>query len=118
MKITGIRTYLMHAGAPNLKRWAADGSFGAQSYSKNLTGSRNWLFVKIFTDEGITGIGECSGWPKVIDTAVHDLKSLLIGEDPTHIERLNQKMTIAMMGHGMLGTVGGGAMTGLDMALW
>ena len=25
---------------------------------------------------------------------------------------------IAMMGHGMTGVVGGGAMTGIDMALW
>ena len=118
MKITEIRTYLMHAGAPNLKRWAADGSFGAQSYSKNLTGSRNWLFVKIFTDAGITGIGECSGWPRVIETAVKDLSRILIGEDPTHIERLWQKMHIAIMGHGLTGTVGAGAITGLDMALW
>ena len=81
MKITEIRTYLMHAGSPSLKRWAADGSFGAQTYSKNLTGSRNWLFVKIFTDAGITGIGECSGWPRVIETAVKDLSRILVGED-------------------------------------
>jgi galactonate dehydratase len=118
MKITEIRTYLMHAGAPNLKTWAADGSFGTQSYSKNLTGTRNWLFVKVFTDEGITGIGECSGWPRVIETAVKDLSRLLIGEDPTHIERLWQTMFTAIMGHGMTGTVGAGAMNGIDMALW
>ena len=31
MKITEIRTYLMHAGAPNLRKWAADGSFGTQT---------------------------------------------------------------------------------------
>ncbi len=118
MKITEIRTYLMHAGAPSLKTWAADGSFGAQGFSKNLTGTRNWLFVKVFTDEGITGIGECSGWPRVIETAVQDLSRLLIGEDPTHIERLWQKMMIAIMGHGMTGTVGAGAINGIDMALW
>jgi len=118
MKITAIKTFLMHAGAPNLKAWAADGSFGTQVFSKNLTGTRNWLFVKIVTDEGITGIGECSGWPRVIETAVRDLTGLLVGEDPTHIERLWQKMQIAMMGHGMTGVVGAGAMTGIDMALW
>ncbi|TCR62995.1 mandelate racemase/muconate lactonizing enzyme family protein [Bosea sp. BK604] len=118
MKIVDIRTFLMHAGAPNLKSWASDGSFGTQQFSKNLTGSRNWLFVKVVTDEGITGIGECSGWPRVIRTAVEDLKSLLVGEDPTHIERLWQKMQIAIMGHGMTGVVGAGAMTGIDMALW
>ena len=118
MKITDVKTFLMHAGAPSLKSWAADGSFGTQTYSGNLTGTRNWLFVKVYTDEGITGIGECSGWPRVIETAVQDLRALLVGEDPTHIERLWQKMMIAIMGHGMTGTVGGGAMTGIDMALW
>ena len=44
--------------------------------------------TKVYTDEGIVGIGECSGWPRVIETAVQDLKRILIGEDPTHIERL------------------------------
>ncbi|MBM3523439.1 MAG: mandelate racemase/muconate lactonizing enzyme family protein, partial [Alphaproteobacteria bacterium] len=118
MKITGIKTFLMHAGSPSLKRWAADGSFGTQSFSKNLTGTRNWLFVKVTTDEGIVGLGECSGWPRVIETAVRDIAPLLVGEDPTHIERLWQKMQIAIMGHGMTGVVGAGAMTGIDMALW
>ena len=118
MKITGVKTFLMHAGAPSLKRWASDGSFGTEGFSKNLTGTRNWLFVKIYTDQGVTGIGECSGWPRVIETAVKDLAPLLIGEDPAHIERLWQKMQIAVMGHGMTGTVGAGAMTGIDMALW
>jgi galactonate dehydratase len=118
MKITDVRTFLMHAGAPSLKAWAADGSFGTEAYSKNLTGTRNWLFVKVYTDEGITGIGECSGWPRVIETAVQDLKALLVGEDPAHIERIWQKMMTAIMAHGMTGTVGAGAMTGIDMALW
>jgi galactonate dehydratase len=66
----------------------------------------------------VVGLGECSGWPRVIETAVQDLQALLIGEDPQHIERLWQKMQIAIMGHGMTGTVGAGAMTGIDMALW
>jgi galactonate dehydratase len=118
MKITDVRTFLMHAGSPSLKAWASDGSFGTQGFSKNLTGTRNWLFVKVYTDEGITGIGECSGWPRVIETAVQDLRALLVGEDPAHIERLWQKMMTAIMAHGMTGTVGAGAMTGIDMALW
>ncbi|MBB3136936.1 galactonate dehydratase [Rhizobium pisi] len=117
MKITGIRTFLMHAGQPDPSKWASDERSG-DGASRQLAGTRNWLFLKIDTDEGITGIGECSGWPRVIETAIHDLVPVLIGEDPAHIERLWQKMHIAMMGHGMLGTVGGGAMTGIDMALW
>lgn len=111
MKITDIKTFLMQAGAPSDKAWASDGK-GVQNTS------RNWLFLKIYTDEGITGVGECSGWPRVVETAVLDLRNVLIGEDPAHIERLWQKMMVAMMGHGMTGVVGGGAMSGIDMALW
>ncbi|NEJ27098.1 mandelate racemase/muconate lactonizing enzyme family protein [Rhizobium leguminosarum] len=117
MKITGIRTFLMHVGQPDPSKWASDQRAG-DGASKQFGGTRNWLFLKIDTDEGITGIGEGSGWPRVVETAIHDLAPLLIGEDPAHTERLWQKMHIAMMGHGMLGTVGGGAMTGIDMALW
>ena len=101
MKITEIKTYLMSAGV-------AGGGWQ----------KRNWLFVKIFTDEGIYGVGEASGWPRVVETAIHDLAPLLIGEDPFAIEKLWQKLFIAMMGHGMTGIVGGGALTGIDMALW
>ncbi|MEJ1157224.1 mandelate racemase/muconate lactonizing enzyme family protein [Prosthecomicrobium sp. N25] len=118
MKITEIRTFLMHAGQPDPEKWASDGNSGNRTDLNKLSGYRNWLFVKVYTDAGITGIGECSGWPRVIETAVKDMSAILVGEDPTHIERLWQKMQIAMMGHGMLGTVGAGAMTGIDMALW
>jgi galactonate dehydratase len=100
VKITDVKTYLVaaHKGGG----WA----------------KRNWCFVEVYTDEGIVGIGEASGWPRVIQTAIEDLKDVLIGEDPRRIERLWQKMLIAMMGHGMTGVVGGGAMTGIEIALW
>ena len=49
---------------------------------------RNWLFVKVYTDEGITGIGEASGWPKVIKAAIDDISPMVIGEDPMHIEKI------------------------------
>ena len=104
MKITAIKPFLMHVGAPQPKAWASDNAFGSQSYSAGITGTRNWLFVKIYTDEGVTGIGECSGWPRVIETAVQDLQRILIGEDPTHIERLWQRMMSAIMVHGLTGT--------------
>ncbi|MBN8890126.1 MAG: isomerase [Rhodospirillales bacterium 70-18] len=111
MKITEIKTFLMQAGAPSDSAWASDGK-GHQ------TGSRNWLFVKVLTDEGIYGVGECSGWPRVIEAAVRDLAGVLVGEDPAHIEKLWQKMLVAQMAHGVTGVVGAGAMAGIDMALW
>ncbi|MBT3346404.1 MAG: mandelate racemase/muconate lactonizing enzyme family protein [Gemmatimonadetes bacterium] len=102
VKIDRIETFLMHAAPPGQGGWAA----------------RNWLFVKVYTDDGLTGVGEASGWPRVVQTAIQDLTPLLIGEDPQHIERLWQKMMCSMMGHGMTGIVGAGAMTGIEMALW
>ncbi|WP_426289857.1 mandelate racemase/muconate lactonizing enzyme family protein (plasmid) [Ensifer adhaerens] len=115
MKITDIKTYLMQVGArPGLPGSTPAGKAGEADFR----GSRNWLFVKIETDEGISGIGECSGWPRVVQTAVLDYRSILIGEDPRDIDRLWHRMFIASMGHGMLGTIGGGALTGIEMALW
>ena len=102
MKITQIKTYLMQCAPPQASGWSA----------------RNWLFIKVETDAGIYGVGEASGWPRVVETAIHDLTPLMIGEDPFHIERLWGKMQVAMMGHGMTGIVGSGAMTGIEMALW
>jgi galactonate dehydratase len=118
MRITGIRTFLMQAQFPPEDAYATADKAGPQGRVSSQSGSRNWLFLKIDTDAGITGIGECSGWPRVVERAVQDLSSLLIGEDPTHIERLWQKMFSAMMGHGMTGVVGAGALSGIDMALW
>jgi galactonate dehydratase len=102
VKITDIKTFLVDATPP--------GGWGG--------GGRNWLFVKVETDEGLVGWGEASGWPRVIETAVQDLKTVLIGLDPGRIELIWQKMLLAMMGHGMTGVVGAGAMTGIEVALW
>lgn len=111
MKITDIRTYLIQVGP----RPPAPGATPGES---DFRGSRCWCFVKIITDEGIEGVGEGSGWPRVIETAVHDLANVLVGEDPAHIDRLWARMHNATMGHGLIGTVGGGAMTAIEMALW
>lgn len=111
MKITAVNTYLMQPGArPDLML-----AMGADA---DFRGSRNWLFVEVETDEGITGLGECSGWPRVVETAVKDLANVLIGEDPAHIDRLWGHLYRATMGHGLTGTVGSGALSGIEMALW
>jgi galactonate dehydratase len=101
MQITEIKTLLMDACRPS-GHWTR----------------RNWLFVKVFTDEGVYGVGEGSGWPRVVETAIQDLAPVLIGEDPMNIEALWQKMHLAVMGHGMTGVVSTGAMTAIEMALW
>jgi galactonate dehydratase len=118
MRITEIKTFLMQAEFPPENAYATADSGKAKPGVGSSAGSRNWLFVKIYTDAGITGIGECSGWPRVVERAVQDLATILVGEDPGNIERLWQKMFGAIMGHGMTGVVGAGAMSGIDMALW
>jgi galactonate dehydratase len=111
MKITDVRTHLMQAGAPPHTGWTGTGKSA-------LSASRNWLFVTVHTDDGLVGTGEGSGWPRVVAAAVDDLRQLLIGENPADIERLSQKLRVAMMGHGQTGVVGSGAIAAIDIALW
>jgi len=98
MKIIDVKTFLMHVGEPPRSQWASDGQMQAKSgvVASGFGGARNWRCVKVYTDEGITGIGECSGWPRVIETAVQDLKTILVGQDPTHIERIWQRMHVSL----------------------
>ena len=51
-------------------------------------GWRPWTFIKVSTDEGITGWGECSvaRGPFAVAGAVEDFKTLLIGADPRAFE--------------------------------
>ena len=111
-RITAIRTHLMQAGPLGVSGWAADVK------DSITTGTRNWLFVTIETEDGITGIGEGSGWPRVVEAAVRDLAHVVVGEDAFGTERLWQRMHVAIMGHGMSGVVGQGAIGAIDMALW
>lgn len=114
MRITAVTPYVMAAGAPGETSWSAGGPEGGMSSG----GARHWCFVKIETDEGIYGVGEGSGWPKVVGAAIADLASLLIGENPENIDRLWHKLFVAQMGHGQTGVVGAGALSAIDMALW
>ena len=76
---------------------------------------RNFLFCKVFTDEGLYGLGEASAWPS-IQTEIHQKANVIIGEDPFNIERCWSKMFL--MTHGMSGVVGAGAMSAIETALW
>ena len=105
MKITDVNAYVVtppgHAyGGPN---------------------ERQWTFVRIDTDEGIHGWGECTNYPGggsfLTARAVLAMKEVLIGEDPTNIEplwhRLFRRYTY-MSSRGFAST----AISGIDIALW
>ncbi|MBN1687337.1 MAG: D-galactonate dehydratase, partial [Spirochaetales bacterium] len=51
-------------------------------------GHANWTFVKLYTDEGITGVGEASleRFNDIVANAVESLKRFVIGQDPFQIE--------------------------------
>jgi len=77
-----------------------------------------WLFVRIDTDEGITGWGEPGGeaLASTVASAVLELSQLLIGQDPLTIRRHWQVMTKSTFYRG--GVMLSSAIAGLDQALW
>jgi len=78
----------------------------------------NWLFVKVSTDEGLYGWGEGSlhGAIESVETAIHELEPVLIGKDPSGVERHWQAMYHAWRWRG--GPTLFTAMGALDIALW
>lgn len=75
---------------------------------------KNWLFVKLYTDEDITGLGEAtqglSTKPGLGD--VEELKRHVIGEDPLHPERLWFKLHKARYQGSSVG------MSAIEQACW
>lgn len=120
MKITGIETFAIQVGPPQGRGGTAEGSAGTMATATGLPfgTTRHWLFIELHTDAGLVGVGEGSGWPLVVERAIHDIAPVIVGEDPAHIERLWLKMRAAMGSHGMTGTVGGGVLSAVEMALW
>jgi galactonate dehydratase len=80
---------------------------------------RNWVFVKVETDEaGLYGWGEASlEWKtRAVVGAVEDFAPMLLGEDPSRIEHLYQKMY--RQSFWRLGVIGMSAISGIEQALW
>jgi len=77
-----------------------------------------WLFLKISTDEGISGWGEpvLEGRAETVKTAVQELEELLIGRDPRQIEDIWQMMYRGGFYRG--GGILMSAISGIDQALW
>ena len=77
-----------------------------------------WLFLKIETDEGITGWGEpvIEGRAATVEAAVHELGDYLIGKDPARINDLWQVLYRGGFYRG--GAILMSAMAGIDQALW
>ncbi|QDY66608.1 galactonate dehydratase [Glutamicibacter halophytocola] len=77
-----------------------------------------WLFLKIETDEGVTGWGEpvLEGRASTVAAAVEELSDYLIGQDPRNIEDLWTVMYRGGFYRG--GGIMMSALAGIDQALW
>lgn len=87
------------------------------------SGGSVWTFVRIYTDEGVVGTGECnSGGPGfsgfATKVAILAMKPLLVGEDPFNINKIYEKIRR----HGRYGGSTHAplifALTGIDNALY
>lgn len=77
-----------------------------------------WLFLRVDTDEGISGWGEpiVEGRAETVAAAVGELFDYLLGADPMRIEHHWQ--TLAKAGFYRGGPVLSSALAGIDQALW
>jgi len=94
LKITGVRTVAVGAG------W------------------RNYIYVLIDTDRGVTGLGEASlgGQTNAVLGALKDLEPLLLGADPFRIEHIWQQAYRHAFWHGGVTFIS--ALAGVEVALW
>src|SRR5438552_3019369 len=78
-----------------------------------------FLLIKVHTDEGIVGLGEVSCTPRWSGednvTAAHFIETILcpvlVGKDPTQIERHSAAMAAALPNNAF-------TRSGIEMALW
>jgi galactonate dehydratase len=97
MKVTDVRTFLVHPGS-----------------------GKNWLFVKVETDAGIHGWGECytqSDRDRAIEVHVEELARYLKGRDPHNIKHFTY------MAYNDFASKRGAmdlysAVSGIEQALW
>ena len=95
MKITAIRTEILRVVGP-------------------------CVFVKIDTDEGLTGLGECypaAPASAIVDTIVA-MQEHLLGQDPRDVNMLHEKIRRFNLFTGAQGGTVINALSGVEMALW
>jgi galactonate dehydratase len=83
---------------------------------------RQYVFVQVETDEGVTGWGEITTYPgpvanRAVCAILRELNPFLQGDDPAHIEAIWQKVFRAFTYMGTRGATTAVA-SGIDIALW
>ena len=104
MKITGVKVFHLYPGTDE---------------SGNRRGKYwNFVFVKVYTDAGIDGVGEAfaSGKAKTTEAAVYEYERWLVGKDPTEV--LRNWLAYYRGSRYPLGTATKAALSAVEIALW
>ncbi len=113
IKITGLETDLLRF-PPGRRYYDAIHEFGAGS---------GGVVLRLLTDAGITGwayssFGTLEGGPRVVQTILeHEVKPLIVGQDPAFPRRIRALLWRALEYHGVMGVVQF-AMAAADIAVW
>jgi galactonate dehydratase len=75
-------------------------------------------YVRVYTDDGLTGTGECIHGRSASSVIIGEMKSLLVGEDPMNVDRLFEKVRRAYIFDGAMAGNVISALTGIEIALW
>lgn len=78
----------------------------------------NWTMIKIYTDEGITGVGESTNWPgsPMVEAATRHVGERIVGLDPMQTDYIWTKLYRDLNWVGPFG-ISMCAISGIDMAL-
>ena len=79
--------------------------------------AHDWLFVRVRTDTGLTGVGESTFfmWPESVEVIVKSFAERLRGEDPMRVEH---HWLDLYRGRSMRGMEVTSALSAIDQALW
>jgi galactonate dehydratase len=79
---------------------------------------KNWVFAKLYTDDGLYGIGEGTVmyFAKTVECAIRELFPFIIGMEPTQVELILQKLTRDTYADGA--QIHMAAVAAIEMACW
>ena len=81
-----------------------------------LAGGR-YLFVRVHTDEGLIGLGECGAWAyqEATVSVLKQMEKMIVGQDPLRTEFIWNALSRNLH---FRGSVTQSAVSGIDIALW
>lgn len=81
-----------------------------------IDGNFPWTLVRVYTDAGVSGIGE-SYWGAGVPELIARMKPYLVGENPLDLDRLYEHMVQRMSGEGSIAGPTVTAIAGIEIAL-